>query len=231
MSSSRDDAEILAEFKKILAGMNPEDLQGVLGSGVLTNALSKAGAGFVPEPVELRRPPRDAVLTYRLRVDLDHAKPPIWRRLELRSDLTLDRVHDILQTVFGWWNIHLHMFTLGGSAFQRQVQNFLCPFDVDEREVSGTPESEVRLDETVQEVGDKLFYVYDYGDDWGLTLRLEEVLPREESRPDAVCTGGRRAAPPEDCGGLRDAASLAEILADPGEFDVEEINAALAVTG
>ncbi len=49
---------------------------------------------------ELRRPPQDEVAIYRIRVDLDHAEPPIWRRLDLRSDLPLDVVHQVLQVAF-----------------------------------------------------------------------------------------------------------------------------------
>jgi hypothetical protein len=32
-------------------------------------------------------------------------------------------------------------------------------------------------------------------------VRLEQILPIEPGRSFPVCTGGRRAAPPEDCGG------------------------------
>ena len=36
------------------------------------------------------------------RVDLDHEKPPIWRRLRLASDLTLTQLHEMLQVALGW---------------------------------------------------------------------------------------------------------------------------------
>jgi hypothetical protein len=59
-----------------------------------------------------------------------------------------------------------------------------------------------------------------------VTLRLEELRPKADS-PTAVCLDGRRAAPPEDCGGITDAASLAEVLEDTARFDVDEVNQAL----
>src|SRR5690349_17405805 len=37
--------------------------------------------------------------------------------------------------------------------------------------------------------------------DWQLDLRLERVLPFEPDRALPACTGGSRAAPPEDCAG------------------------------
>ncbi len=176
----------------------------------------------------LRRSPPDEVSTYRVRVDLDHADPPIWRRLELRSDLRLDVVHQVLQAAYDWDDAHLHRFALGGSPFDLTSELFLCPFDVEEGEDEGTPTADVRLDETLQEPGDRLHYVYDYGDSWELTIELEETRLRHLDEPDAVCTDGRRAAPPEDCGGITDAADLAQVLPDPERFELAEVNGAMA---
>lgn len=182
----------------------------------------------VPRP-ELRRQPRDDVAVYRIRVDLDDADPPIWRRLDLRSDLPLDVVHQVLQTAFDWTDSHLHRFSLGGLGFDMGSQLFLCPYDLAEGEPEddGPPASAVRLDETLQEPGDVLHYLYDYGDAWELTLRLEKILPAPADASTATAVAGGRAAPPEDCGGRTDAASLAEVLQDPARFELDEINRAL----
>jgi len=162
-----------------------------------------------------------------MRVDLDTSKPPIWRRLELRSDLTLDIVHQVLQAAFAWTDSHLYRFSLGGGPFDARSQFFLCPWDVEEGEDDGAAAAQVRLDETLQEAGDVLQYVYDYGDSWELTLRLEEVGQASPDSPAAIALDGRRAAPPDDCGGMTDAESLAEILADPAHFDLDELNQVL----
>jgi pRiA4b ORF-3-like protein len=89
----------------------------------------------------------------------------------------------------------------------RRFEVFLCPYDVEEGEeddVGGIPASEVRLDETLQDPGDVLHYVYDYGDSWDLTLRLEQVLPGSTDSPPATAVGDHRGAPPEDSGGGTD---------------------------
>jgi hypothetical protein len=49
------------------------------------------------------------------------------------------------------------------------------PFDVEEGE-TGVPEEQVRLDEVLVEIGDRLFYTYDFGDDWQHSIRLEAIL-------------------------------------------------------
>lgn len=70
--------------------------------------------------------PRNLSTVLRIRIDLDNAQPPIWRRLDLRSDLTLDVVHQVIQDAFGWADSHLHRFALGGSVWDRDAQLFLC---------------------------------------------------------------------------------------------------------
>jgi len=186
---------------------------------------------LVPEPVsrpDLRRARRRDVVVYRVRVHLDDSDPPIWRRLDLRSDLTLDLLHQVLQVAFDWTDSHLHRFSLGGGAFDHHSQLFLCACDVDNKEWpeddDGLPAAQTRLDETLSEPGDILHYLYDYGDNWELTLRLEEVLPAESDCPAAVVVNGERAAPPEDCGHLVDADSLSEVLSDPALFEPERVN-------
>jgi len=185
----------------------------------------------VPEPVsrpDLRRARRRDVVVYRIRVHLDDSDPTIWRRLDLRSNLTLDLLHQVLQVTFDWTDSHLHRFSLGGGAFDHNSQLFLCPYDVDNKEWpeddDGLPAAETRLDETLSEPGDVLHYLYDYGDNWELTLRLEEVFPAENDCPAVVVVDGGRAAPPEDCGHLVDADSLAEVLPNPALFEPERVN-------
>ena len=184
----------------------------------------------MPRRPELRRPRLAELKIFVMRVDLRNAKPPIWRRLQVRSDLTLDVVHRVLQAAFGWTDSHLWRFSLGGDAFSSSSQVFLCPWDVEEGEFEdegGTPAALIRLDEAVQVPGEILSYAYDYGDNWELALRLETVLPAAAGTPSAVAVDGRRAAPPEDCGGRRTADELAEVLEDPSLFDLDEVNEAL----
>ena len=143
-------------------------------------------------------PRREEPVTYRVRVDLDGAKPPIWRRLDVPSDLTLDRLHHVLQAAMGWTDTHLHAFTMGPDSKDHRTMSFGTPYDEEEGEQEATPEREVRLDEVIGETGHRLFYEYDFGDSWDHTITLEKVLPLGP----AGCLAGRRACPPEDCGGI-----------------------------
>ena len=69
------------------------------------------------------------------------------------------------------------------------------------------------------EPGDRLYYEYDFGDSWDHTVELEEVLPLDLEAPAATVVDGRRACPPEDCGGIHGYAELLAGLADPDGAD------------
>ena len=185
-------------------------------SGHLLTAFEKFASVSEPPPSR-RRARRADPVTLRVRIDLTGTRPPLWRRLELASDLFLHEVHEIVQAAFGWTDYHLHQFASGPRQYGIEREYYLCPFSVDEGD-EGVPEEEVRLDEVLVDVGDKLFYEYDFGDDWQHVIRLEAVLARESSAPRAICTGGRRPGPPEDCGGI-DGYELLVAATDPNHPD------------
>lgn len=150
-----------------------------------------------------RRHPRLAEpVMLRVHVRLDEVFPPVWRRIEVASDLGLDDLHEVLQVVFAWEDAHLHRFTTGPQLDPGRA--FVAGFDLlevwDDEDV-GTPEWQVRLDELLAAPGERLHYQYDYGDNWWLTLELEDTDPDGVPTGRAECIEGAGAAPPEDCGG------------------------------
>ncbi|MDN5768251.1 MAG: plasmid pRiA4b ORF-3 family protein [Humibacillus sp.] len=236
--------------KRLMAGGTPDEhralLEALLGgrvSGILE------GLNTVAQPV--LRPSPNKVSGFRVRLDLRGAKPPVWRRLELPGDLTLPRVHDVIQESMGWTDSHLHRFRTGRD---HRSPYFITAFDLDEGE-DGVLEDDVRLDQLVSAEGDAIWYEYDFGDGWDHVLKVEKVM---RERPATVrCLGGRMACPPEDCGGIGgyddlaawvrsgyDEALLSDVFdnaADardwlpldwhPDHFDLGEVNAILSTSG
>lgn len=183
-----DDA-VLARFRDLTADADLDTVR-ALAAALLT------GHETGPD----RRRPRPAHLaSYTLRITLDDTD--VWRLVDVRSDLTLDVVHEVVQEAMGWTDSHLHQFIAGDSPHDGQAQRFLTPFDVEEGDI-GVLERDVHLDELLQVPGDAVHYGYDFGDGWDHTIRLEAVAPWAEGTPVAVCTAGERACPPEDCGGV-----------------------------
>jgi hypothetical protein len=98
MSADDAQADLLRKFRAAIAGVELADLRQVAAD---LGALARGKHVPLDRP-ELRRPALAQRCLFRIRVDLDTAQPPIWRRLELRSDLTLDVVHQVLKAAFDW---------------------------------------------------------------------------------------------------------------------------------
>lgn len=220
-----NDEEVRRRFSEITAGMSAADLLD------LATAMARHRIDEVTNPPrpDLRHPRREDTAVFRVRADIDGEKPPVWRRLDLCSTMTLDVLRDVLQAAFGWADEHLHRFALGADVWNRHSQLFLCPSDIEDEDATeeGLPDSDVRLDEVFEEPGDILRYVYDYGDEWRVTLRLDQIRDADDATPLALCVDGRRAAPPENSRGL-DGEALRAIQPDPGSVDPAEVNDALA---
>jgi Plasmid pRiA4b ORF-3-like protein len=142
-----------------------------------------------------------------LKVTLRGIRPPIWRRLRVPSDITLGQLHRALQIVMGWTDSHLHQFCVGRQYFGLpDPDDGFSPDTIDERRV--------RLDQVVS-VGSKLVYEYDFGDGWSHDVVVERAEPLTDDNSSPLCLDGRRARPPEDCGGPYGYAELLAAFTDP----------------
>src|SRR6202040_3341974 len=54
---------------------------------------------------------------YQIKVTLLGTSPPIWRRLLVPANLTLEQLHDVLQLAMGWEDCHMHDFRIGQQRF------------------------------------------------------------------------------------------------------------------
>jgi Plasmid pRiA4b ORF-3-like protein len=130
---------------------------------------------------------------YQFHVWLRGISPLIWCRLLLRSDQSIADLHYALQLAFGWSDSHLHRFRIHGKEFG--VHHMGGP-------IFGQRADEIRLVDFHFRVGERFLYEYGFGDCWEHRTRLERIRPLEPKGTYPVCIGGRRAVPPEDCGGV-----------------------------
>jgi hypothetical protein len=129
---------------------------------------------------------------YLLHVWIHQISPMIWRRLLVRSDSALAALHHTIQIAFGWTDSHLHRFRIHGRNYGISRVGGLS-FSQDARQV--------RLADFQFRLNERFLYEYDLRDAWQHQVRVERRLAVELGRTYPVCIGGRRAAPPEDCGG------------------------------
>ncbi|MEV7886979.1 plasmid pRiA4b ORF-3 family protein [Streptomyces sp. NPDC002817] len=154
--------------------------------------------------------PADSVL--QIKVTLADVRPPIWRRLQVPADLTLDRLHLAIQTAMGWENCHMHLFSTPAGDYGRR-----------DSELGHRDERKVPLCAVAPAAGDRISYTYDFGDDWVHRIEVEKALPKEPGTAYPRCLTGRRACPPEDCGGPWGYANFLEAIADPGHEEHDEL--------
>ncbi len=129
---------------------------------------------------------------YTLRVVLRGISPLVWRRLLVRADSTIADLHDVLQLAFGWGDEHLNRFFIHGREYGVEHEGAIW---------FRRPGHEVVLCELGLRAPERFTYEYDLGDGWLHDVHLEASRTLDPSRSYPVCIGGRRAAPPEDCGG------------------------------
>lgn len=149
---------------------------------------------------------------YQLKVALADIRPPIWRRIQVPADISLARLHRVLQAAMGWSDTHMHAFRMGRQTFGVADPEF----------PDGTrSERGVQL-EQVAKAGDRFVYEYDFGDGWEHEIVVEEALAAEGAARYPCCLAGERACPPEDCGGLPGYEELVQALGDPAHPEHQE---------
>jgi hypothetical protein len=143
---------------------------------------------------------------YQLKATIVGTKPPVWRRLLVPKAITLFELHEVLQAAFGWWDCHLHEFEIDGARYGTDDGEGWGPSPKSERRA--------RLGRVAKE-GTAFRYVYDFGDNWEHKLVVEKVIAAVPGATYPACTAGRRACPPEDCGGVWGYADFLAVIDDP----------------
>jgi len=143
---------------------------------------------------------------HQLKVTLRAVKPPVWRRIVVESDLTLGELAAVLEAAMGWLGGHLHVFEVDGARYGTPDPDW----GMDELD-----EDRFRLDDALPKVGMKARWDYDFGDGWEHDVLVEAISLRERRAEYPLCLAGRRACPPEDCGGPWGYADLLEALKNP----------------
>ncbi len=149
-----------------------------------------------------------------LRITLEHIEPPIWREIALTDTTTLPELHRVIQLAFQWYDYHLHQFTIGDARYAIPDEE-LEDLGVPSRSAVGVTLSQLGLTE-----GARFTYEHDFGDSWTHRIEVRTISPaadRAGVMPAPLLVDGRRAAPPEDCGGPPGYQEPLHVLADPSD--------------
>ena len=153
---------------------------------------------------------------HRLKVTLRRVRPPVWRRIEVRSTTNLYQLSAELEAAMSWDGGHLHSFDVAGEIYQLPSEEYFGwrPIN-DERKAS--------VAKVLTRVRMKLRWDYDFGDGWEHDVVVEAIEPAAGEVLYPRCIAGRRAGPPDDCGGPWGYASLLDALGDPAHPEHESM--------
>jgi hypothetical protein len=145
----------------------------------------------------------------RLKITLDDVEPTVLRRVDVPFDIRLDRLHLTIQAAMGWTNSHLYELRAGDVGWSTPYPDADWSGDfLDARKA--------RLNDILEDIGTKkLIYIYDFGDGWEHTIKVERLADPAPGAlyPCLIEVSGR--CPPEDCGGPWGYAEMLEAIADP----------------
>lgn len=147
--------------------------------------------------------------TYEVHVTLAGIDPPIWRAFTVPADIGLGHLHLVIQVTMGWLNSHLHEFRLGRRRFAPPN-----PYGDDFGDKI-EDEANYQLCELLNRPKQNLVYTYDFGDGWEHKVTLAAIRPVRCRAPKVLA--GKRACPPEDCGGPGGYYDLLAVLANPDD--------------
>ncbi|UOO80841.1 plasmid pRiA4b ORF-3 family protein [Uruburuella testudinis] len=146
--------------------------------------------------------PKAPQLVYQLHIRLMDSEPEIWRRILVSADIDLNNFHRVIQEAFEWEGYHLFRF----SQYEPWSGNVVFP-PTDEYGAIKMPNEMGIYDappllRDVLEVGGRLFYVYDFGDDWQHEILCEALMIKPPKIRLPLCTDGANHAAFEDVGGV-----------------------------
>ncbi|MGP8215046.1 MAG: plasmid pRiA4b ORF-3 family protein [Bacteroidia bacterium] len=153
-----------------------------------------------------------------VKITLENIKPLIWRRLLISSCTTFYELHHILQIAFGWKNHHL---------FQFKIEDYYIGIPDPDYDIGGVIKmidaKDVVMDKILTEKGYEITYEYDFGNNWKHTIIVEKFLNVEPGICSPSCMAGKRAAPPEDCGGVKGYYSIMETIIDKNHKEYKRL--------
>ncbi|MEK6544207.1 MAG: plasmid pRiA4b ORF-3 family protein, partial [Elusimicrobiota bacterium] len=132
---------------------------------------------------------------YQLKITLEGSEPPIWRRVLVPGNVSLRRLHNIIQVVMNWETHHLHGFGINGINYGEPDPDGMHQMD-------WRDDKKFTLNQAAAPPIKNFRYIYDFGDSWNHQIEIERTFLHEDPRPYPLCPAGARACPPEDVGGI-----------------------------
>lgn len=167
---------------------------------------------------------------YKIKIELRDSEPLIYRRVIVPSNINFEALHNIIQLSIGWSNSYLYDFNINEENLRVTCDKeaiseyeFYSKLKLNERndpygfirnmlKIKPKLSSEVNIDCYLNK-GNKIEYIYDFGDYWKHDIILEGII--EDYMYDyPKCIEAEGTCPPEDIGGIEEYIEFLEIIND-----------------
>ncbi len=138
---------------------------------------------------------------YQFKIVLTATKPPVWRRMQVPDNYSFKDLHVAIQNVMNWE-------VYAGSSYEFNVINPATGLQqaigcscYGLSQFMGINEPLIRIIDYFNPRNTKANYMAKHETMWNFKIEFEKILPADEFEIYPICINGKRASPPEDCGG------------------------------
>lgn len=157
---------------------------------------------------------------YQFKIALKGIKPTIWRRIQVPEDYNFFQLSDAILRAMGWAGSHLHDFKMKNP--ETGAQETIGEDPEEDNSCNSLNEKNTKIKDFFINNKSKALYTYDFGDGWDHEVQLMKIVPAIPGKKYPICITGKRACPPEDCGGIHGYQELLQKRAKPKEKQTQE---------
>jgi hypothetical protein len=128
--------------------------------------------------------------------------PGVTRTIDVLSTQRLHDLHLALRDAHGWDDDHLYAFWLKGRYWANDGSEYTHPLHADTPgpadPYTGNPlprDAAAQLQRLRLKLGQRIAYVFDFGDEWRIDLRVKTVVAPEEGVYPRIIESGAEAPP------------------------------------
>jgi hypothetical protein len=151
---------------------------------------------------------------FQFNISIVDSDPLIWRRIQVRSDISFAEFHWNIFALMDWDGDHVWCF------YMKKIKK-----EIKDRQVYGSRYNQgdlfadqVCLMEIFKRVGQKIQFIYDFGDNWEHEILFEKRLPLINDFKYPICLEGEMAPPPDDIGGIYTLYSRLDMIKNPQQY-------------
>ncbi|MBS9525241.1 plasmid pRiA4b ORF-3 family protein [Litoribacter alkaliphilus] len=152
---------------------------------------------------------------YKLKISLEHMPVPVFRTVLVPDNVTMERLHEIIQYIMPWDDIHFYLFSDKRDHPKYKTGRVdHCKVD---NEIDDAENTLLKEEFFIKRNAAPFWYLYDLGDEWFHEITFEKLTlsDRKAYEGSPVLLEAVGNCPPEDIGGPAGYQYFLTVINDP----------------